>query len=85
VEELSALRSGWLAAYASDARLSAALDWHHDFDGTRDRLHETTRWNGCTNDDHRDEDIARWLTIPDPGFAAKCDADLANRTHHPAT
>jgi hypothetical protein len=85
VEEVSALRTGWLAAYAPDAQLSAALDWHHMFDGTRSRLHETTRGNGCTKDDHRDDDTARWLTIPDPGFAAACEADLANRAPDPAT
>jgi len=85
VEELSALRSGWLAAYAPDARLSAALDWHHMFDGTRSRLHETTRGNGCTKDDHRDDDTASWLTSPDPRFAAACEVDLANRARDPAT
>jgi hypothetical protein len=85
VEELSALRTGWLAAYAPDARPSAALHWHHMFDGTRDRLHQTTRFNGCTNDDHRDDDLARWLTIPDPRFDATPDADLANRTPDAAT
>ena len=85
VEELSALRTGWLAAYAPDAHLSAALDWHHTFDGTRNRLHETTRGNGCTKDDHRDDDMASWLTIPDPGFAAACDAEMAGRAHDSAT
>ena len=85
VEELSALRTGWLAAYAPDARLSAALDWHHDFEGTRSRLHETTRGNDCTKDDHRDDDTASWLTIPDPGFAVACEADLADRADDPAT
>jgi hypothetical protein len=85
VEELSALRTSWLAAFAPDARLGAALDWHHMFDGTRSRLNETARATCCTTDTHRGDDTASWLTIPDPGFAAACDADLANRTPDAAT
>jgi hypothetical protein len=69
VEELSALRTGWLAAFAPDARLDAPLHWHHDFDATRSRLNETVSWSGCTKDEHRGDDTARWLTIPDTGFA----------------
>jgi hypothetical protein len=79
VEELSALRTGWLAAFAPDGRLSAGLDWHHMFDATRSRLNETASRTGCNLGPHRGDHVASWLTIPDPGFAAACEADLANR------
>jgi hypothetical protein len=55
------------------------------FDGTRGRLHATASRNGCTRDVHRGDDTASWLTIPDPGFAAACEADLADRANDPAT
>jgi hypothetical protein len=85
VEELSALRTGWLAAFAPDATGGAPLDWHDAFAATRSRLDETVNRSGCTKDDHRQDHTASWLTIPDPDFAAACETDLANRAHRPVS
>jgi hypothetical protein len=84
LEELSALRTGWLAAFAPDAAGSAPLDWHAAFAATRGRLEETVSRSGCTKDDHRVDHTASWLARPDPDFAAAFEADLANRAHRPA-
>jgi hypothetical protein len=85
VEELSALRTGWLAAFAPDATGSAPLDWHAAFAATRSRLDETVSRGGCTKDDHRGDHTASWLAIPDPDFAAACEADLAGRVQTPVS
>jgi hypothetical protein len=79
VEELSALRTGWLAAFAADAPGGAPLDWHTMLWGTCDRLQHTVSRTGCTKDEHRDGQPARWLTAPDPGFAHMVDADMDER------
>ena len=83
VEELSALRTGWLAAFAPDAPGSAPLDWHTMFAASRSRLDESVSRGGCTKDDHRDDQTATWLTNVDPGFAAAAEADLAGRVQAP--
>ena len=85
VEELSALRTGWLAAFAPHAPGSAPLDWHTMFAATRSRLDETVSRGGCTKGEHRDDQTATWLAIPDPGFAAAAEADLASRVQTPVT
>jgi hypothetical protein len=77
VEELSALRTGWLAAFAHPAA--------HHWTGTtrapatRSRLEETVSCSGCTEDDHHDDHTANWPAIPDPNFAAALEAELADR------
>ena len=43
VEELAALRTARTAAYGPDAFPTAALDWHHAFSLTRDRLRQMGR------------------------------------------
>jgi hypothetical protein len=74
VEELSALRTGWLAAFAPDAPGGAALDWHDMFANTRHRLHDSVSRNGCAHD-HRDDDTAAWLTTTDPELGTACEAE----------
>jgi hypothetical protein len=53
VEELSALRTGWLTAYAQDARGDAPLHWHTDFAAARQRLTDCTARTGCRPAEHR--------------------------------
>ena len=53
VEELSALRTGWLTAYAQDARGDAPLHWHTDFAAARQRLTDWTARTGCRPAEHR--------------------------------
>jgi hypothetical protein len=84
IEELSALRTGWLAAFAPDAPGSAPLDWHTMFAATRNRLDETVSRGGCTKDDHRDDQIATWLTTPDSSFTDAIEEDLSSRDQTPA-
>src|SRR5665213_346514 len=83
VEELSALRTGWLAAFAPDAPGNAPLDWHSALAASRSRLDATVSRGGCTKDDHRDDQTATWPTMPDQDFAAVAEADLADRAHMP--
>lgn len=85
VEELSALRSGWLAAFAPDAPGSAPLDWHTMFASTRARLEESVSRNGCTKDAHTGEKIPGWVTAEDEAFAAAVDDDVAGREEIPQT
>ena len=47
VEELSALRTAWLAAFADDAWPGEALRWHEAFDRARERLGRWTQRTGC--------------------------------------
>ena len=53
VEELSALHTGWLTAYAQDARGDAPLHWHTEFAAARQRLTEWTARTGCRPGEHR--------------------------------
>lgn len=53
LEELSALRTGWLTAYAQEARGDAPLQWHSDFATARLRLAEWTARAGCRPSEHR--------------------------------
>ena len=65
VEELSALRTGWLAAFAPYGPGDAPLDWHAMFWAARQRLQETVNRAGCGKDEHRDDRCATWLQEPD--------------------
>jgi hypothetical protein len=53
VEELSALRTAWVAAYALTARPDAALDWHLAFALARERLSGWSARTGCRPGEHR--------------------------------
>ena len=53
VEELSALRTGWLAAFAITSRPEAPLEWHHHFAAARQRLTLWAGRNGCRPGEHR--------------------------------
>ena len=49
VEELSALRTAWLAAFAADAQPTQPLRWHEAFDLARRRLQSWTAHTGCAD------------------------------------
>jgi hypothetical protein len=70
VEELSALHTGWLAAFAPDAPGSAPLDWHAMFAGTQTRLRETRGRSGCMGKEHREEHMYGWAAADDDPAAA---------------
>ena len=53
LEELSALRTAWLTAYAITARGDAPLDWHSQFAGARQRLTDWVARTGCREREHR--------------------------------
>jgi hypothetical protein len=53
IEELSALRTAWLAAYAITGRPEAPLDWHAHFAAARQRLADWVARTGCRADSHR--------------------------------
>jgi len=52
-EELSALRTAWLAAYAGTARPEAPLEWHNHFAAARQRLADWVARTGCRPGEHR--------------------------------
>jgi len=54
IEELSALRTAWLAAYAGTSRPEAPLEWHHHFAAARQRLTDWVARTGCRPGEHRD-------------------------------
>ncbi|MGH3263977.1 MAG: hypothetical protein ACRDNS_18515 [Trebonia sp.] len=83
VEELSALRTGWLAAFAPDAPGSGSLDWHTMFAATRTRLDDAVNRVGCTKDDHRDDQIPRWLSADAPEYEKAVTNDLDARSNTP--
>jgi hypothetical protein len=83
VEELSALRTGWLAAFEPSAPGSMALDWHAMFWATRQRLQETISRVGCTKDDHREDQPSTWLTAPDQDFRSAVELDITGRQGSP--
>ena len=70
VEELSALRTAWLAAFAPDVPSVTPLDWHIMFWPARNRLEETVTYAGCTKQDHHDDRPAAWLTTPTENSAS---------------
>ena len=53
IEELSALRTGWLTSYAREAKGDAPLHWHNDFAAARQRLTDWTARTGCRPAEHR--------------------------------
>jgi len=55
VEELSALRTGWVTAFAADARGDDPLRWHGDFEACRHRLADWTARIGCRPGEHRSQ------------------------------
>jgi hypothetical protein len=55
LEELSALRTGWLAAYSLTSTGDRPLDWHADFATARHRLTEWAARTGCRAGQHRSD------------------------------
>jgi hypothetical protein len=53
IEELSALRTAWLAAYAITGRPEAPLEWHAHFAFSRHRLADVVARTGCRPGEHR--------------------------------
>lgn len=53
IEELSALRTAWIAAYCITGRPDAALAWHHQFEAARRRLSDWAARTGCRPAEHR--------------------------------
>jgi len=53
VEELSALRTGWLTAFCLTATGDAPLTWHAEFANTRQRLADWAARSGCRPGEHR--------------------------------
>lgn len=57
VEELSALRTGWQAAYSPTAPGNAPLDWQAMFAAARHRLQEWVARTGCRANEHREDHL----------------------------
>ena len=55
LEELSALRTAWLTAYAVTSTGDAPLEWHAHFAATRQRLTDWVSRTGCRSGQHRPE------------------------------
>jgi hypothetical protein len=53
IEELSALRTAWIAAFCVTARPEAPLDWHQSFQFARQRLSDWASRTGCRPGEHR--------------------------------
>lgn len=53
IEELSALRTGWLSSFALTAAGNAPLAWHAAFHACRLRLTDYNSRTGCTSSRHR--------------------------------
>ena len=53
VEELSALRTGWLTAYCLTATGDAPLAWHTEYALARQRLTDWAARTGCRPGEHR--------------------------------
>ncbi|HEX3827248.1 MAG TPA: hypothetical protein VHV82_08255 [Sporichthyaceae bacterium] len=47
IEELSALRTAWVAAHCVTGRPEAPLEWHANFDAARQRLTDWASRTGC--------------------------------------
>jgi hypothetical protein len=56
IEELSALRTAWIAAYCITAPPGAPLEWHQHFDAARQRLSDWSARTGCRPGQHRPVD-----------------------------
>jgi hypothetical protein len=52
-QELSALRTAWLASYAVTGRPEAPLEWHVRFATARQRLTDWVARTGCRPGEHR--------------------------------
>lgn len=59
LEELSALRTAWLTAYAVTSSGDAPLEWHAHFAATRQRLADWVSRTGCRKGEHRPEPVNR--------------------------
>ncbi len=83
VEELSALRTAWEAAYAPTAPGNAPLDWHAMFTMSRQRLQDWVARSGCRQDEHRAEQCANSPEEPDIEFLSHVieDGDRRPRVH----
>lgn len=55
LEELSALRTAWLTAYAVTSAGDAPLDWHAHFAAARQRLADWVSRTGCRSGEHRQD------------------------------
>ena len=53
LEELSALRTAWLTAFAVTSPGDAPLDWHTSFAAARQRLVDWVSRTGCRSGEHR--------------------------------
>lgn len=53
IEELSALRTAWIASYCLTARPEAPLEWHQNFEAARQRLADWASRTGCRPGQHR--------------------------------
>jgi len=53
LEELSALRTAWVTAFAEDSRGDAPLHWHAEFAAARQRLTEWVVRTGFRPGEHR--------------------------------
>lgn len=53
VEELSALRTAWIAAFNVTGRPGAPLEWHAQFAAGRHRLGDWSSRTGCRPGQHR--------------------------------
>jgi hypothetical protein len=53
IEELSALRTAWIAAYAVTGSPAAPLAWHAYFNDARQRLTDWASRTGCRPGEHR--------------------------------
>jgi hypothetical protein len=54
LEELSALRTAWLTAFAVTSTGDAPLEWHAHFAAARQRLAEWVSRTGCRSAEHRE-------------------------------
>lgn len=53
IEELSALRTSWIAAFCITGRPEAPLEWHNQFEAARNRLADWASRTGCRPGEHR--------------------------------
>lgn len=53
LEELSALRTAWITAYAQVSTGDAPLHWHTEFAAARQRLTDWVARTGCRPGEHR--------------------------------
>ena len=53
IEDLSALRVAWLAAFGITGRPEAPREWHAQFAAARQRMTEAASLTGCRPSEHR--------------------------------